>query len=194
MTPRYPRGAVLALLDDAFTPPTRAAWAERLAQPRVEVAASFTPEAFATLRAAAARLVPAPDGIDTDLAGALDRRLASGVGRGWRYDVLPADGAAYAAGLAALEASARAADGVGFEAATPERQDSLLGAVQRGAAPDWRGPDQRRWFELLLVELTELHVAHPAVQDAMGVAASADAPGWTRIGLGDREPREPAPL
>lgn len=194
MTPHYPRGAVLALVDSAFTPPTRAAWAARLAEPRVEVPAFFAPAAFATLRAAAARLVPAPAGIDTDLAGALDRRLAAGEGRGWRYDVLPADGDAHAAGLAALDATAQATVGTGFAPATLDRQDALLAAVQRGAAPAWSGPDQRRWFELLLVDLTELHVAHPAVQDAMGIAASADAPGWTRIGLGEREPREPEPL
>ncbi len=194
MTPHYPRGAVLALLDTAFTPPTRAAWIARLAQPCVATPAYFTPATFATLRAVAARLVPAPDGIDTDLAGALDRRLTSGEGRGWRYDVLPADGGAHAAGLAALDAIARATVGTGFAHATPDQQDVLLDTVQRGTTPAWSGPDQRRWFELLLVDLTELHVGHPAVQDAMGIAASADAPGWARIGLGEREPREPAPL
>lgn len=194
MTQRYPRAAVLTLLPTDFTPPTRAAWEARLAQPRVEQPAFFSPAAFATLRAAAARLVPGPRDIEPDLAGALDRRLASDERRGWRYDVLPSDGEAYTTGLAAIDETAEALFGIGFAAAAPEQQDALFRLVQCGAAPAWRGPDQRRWFELLLVDLTELHVAHPAVQDAMGIAASADAPGWTRIGLGDRELREPVPL
>ena len=48
--------------------------------------------------------------------------------------------------------------------------------------------DSRRWFEMLLVDVTEVHVPHPAVQVAMGHLGFADAAGWTAIGLNGHEP------
>lgn len=55
--------------------------------------------------------------------------------------------------------------------------------------------DQRlaRAFEELLAEGAEIFFAHPLAQDDLGYAGYADAHGWTRIGLGEREARDPAP-
>lgn len=192
--PAYPRGAVLGLLGTAaVSAPTRAAWAARLAEPVVATPRFFAAAAFATLRAVAARLVPAPDAVTLDLAGGLDQRLADGERPGWRYDMLPPDGEALVAGLEQLDGAARARDGTGFVQLEATRQDALLALVQRGELDRslWTAPDPARWFEILLVELVEIAVANPAYADAMGVAAYADVPGWQAIGLGDRETREP---
>lgn len=71
----------------------------------------------------------------------------------------------------------------------------MLLAVQRGeaAGETWRSLPPGRFFEELLAEATEVYVAHPLAQEAIGYADMADAPGWTRIGLDERETREPAP-
>ncbi|MBW3634848.1 MAG: GMC family oxidoreductase [Armatimonadetes bacterium] len=50
-----------------------------------------------------------------------------------------------------------------------------------------------RFFEELLAEATEHYYAHPLAQEEIGYAGFADAPGWKRIGLDERENREPAP-
>lgn len=189
----YPAGTVRALLStDAVTAPTRAALKERLARP-VAVAPRFlSDDAFATLRAACARLLPDPR---IDVAGPIDARLADGTGDGWRYDALPPDGEAYRRGLAGIDQAARDVFGDGFAALPPDGQDLVLVAVQGGtpAGEAWRGLPAGRFFEELLTEAAELYFAHPLAQEAIGYAGMADAPGWTRIGLDEREAREPVP-
>ena len=189
----YPAGTVRALLDtEAVTEPTRAALRARLAQPAVSAPAFLSETEFATLRAACARLLP---GADIDVAGPMDARLAGGGSDGWRYDALPADGEAYRRGLAGFDEAARVGFGAEFVSLPPDAQDAVLLAVQRGeaAGETWRSLPPVRFFEELLAEATETYFAHPLAQEAIGYAGMADAPGWTRIGLDEREPREPAP-
>lgn len=131
---------------------------------------------FATLAFACARLLPpgSPVGA-TSAAHAIDARLASGEGDGWRYDAMPPDGESYAFGLRALREAAMAEGAGGFGSLPTSRQDSLLRAASHGAA-EWATVDCQRWFEELLVEVTELHVAHPITQLQMGCDAFADVP------------------
>lgn len=193
----YPPGFVRALLDsEAVTEPTRAALRARLAQPVATAPAFLTETEFATLRVVCARLLPGegPCG-DIDVAGPIDARLAGGSGDGWRYDTLPPDGEAYRRGLAGIDEAAQAAFGVDFADLLPDAQDAVLRDVQRGTAAGdaWRSLPAARFFEELLAEATEAYFAHPLAQEAIGYAGMADAPGWTRIGLDEREEREPAP-
>jgi len=176
----YPAGSAAALIaSDHVAAPTRVALERRMAAvtgaPRW-----FDAAEFALLGAVCARLIV--DVPHVDIAGAIDARLADEIGDGWRYDVLPPDREAYRQGLRTVEATAGLMGGAAFADLAPDRQDLILTAVQKVA---------RRWFEELLAEATETAYAHPAVQAAIGYAGFADLPGWSAIGLDERDAREP---
>ena len=163
------------LASDRVTAPTRRVLLARLDAAPV-AARVLDPSAFATLTAAAARLVPLGGLQDrVDLAGRLDAQLAVGPGDGWRYAEAPSDLEAMRAGLAALDAHAGAS---GFAALAPERQDALLHAAQAGGE-GWP-PFAARWFEDLLAALCHLAYAHPLVQLDIGYDGMADAHGFQR--------------
>jgi len=189
----YPVGTVRALLrTDAVTPPTRKALEDRLAALPVAVPRFLDAAGFATLQAVCARLLP---GVSIDVAGPIDARLADGSGDGWRYDALPPDREAYRAGMAGFNEAAQALFGQGFAGLAPEDQDKVVQAVQDGSPPGaaWQRLPAARFFEELLAEATEVHFAHPLAQESIGYVGMADAPGWQRIGLNEREDREPSP-
>ena len=193
MTDEYPAGTVRALLQTpAVTEPTRKALEERLAAPVVTVPRFLDPAGFATLQAVCARLLP---GAGIDVAGPIDARLADGTGDGWRYDALPPDAEAYRVGMAGFDDAAQALFGQKFISLPPADQDKVVQAVQDGSPPGaaWERLPAARFFEELLAEATEVHFAHPLAQESIGYAGMADAPGWQRIGLNEREDREPAP-
>lgn len=50
-----------------------------------------------------------------------------------------------------------------------------------------------RFFEELLTEVVELAYSHVAVQEDIGYVGMADATGWTQLGLGVLDQREPRP-
>lgn len=196
--PRYPAGAVRALIETALVSPrTRDVLRGRLeALGRGPAVAPrfLDPRAFATLRAACDRLVAQGDRAEpVDLAGQIDARLAADAADGWRYDAMPPDGEAYRLGLRGLDDLARARFATAFAALDGARQDEILEDVQRGAVADgvWADLPPARFFEELLAEAAEDFYSDPLAQEEIGYAGMADAPGWTRIGLGEREPREP---
>ena len=178
------------LQGEHVSPPTRAALLSRLDAPLIAAPRFLTPAEFRTLRAACALLLP---DARIDVAGPMDARLAEGKSDGWRYDSMPDDGAATRAGLAGLDGASQALAGALFADAPPPVQDEVLTAVQAGTPPGpaWPMPPQR-FFEELLAEATEVFFAHPLAQERIGYVGMADRPGWTRIGLDEREDREPA--
>jgi len=178
------------LQGEHVSPATRAVLLDRLDAPPVRTPRFLTPAEFRTLQAACARLLP---DARVDVAGPMDARLAEGKSDGWRYDTMPDDRAAMRAGLAGLDGAAQALAGAAFAGADAPMQDRVLAAVQSGAPPGpaWALPPQR-FFEELLAEATEVFFAHPLAQERIGYAGMADRPGWTRIGLDEREDREPA--
>jgi len=184
----------LALRDllqgEHVSPPTRAVLLARLDAPPVAVPHFLTPAEFRTLQAVCARLLP---DARVDVAGPMDARLAEGKSDGWRYDVMPDDRAAMRAGVAGLDGASQAVAGAPFAEVPPAGQDKVLTAVQAGTPPGpaWPMPPQR-FFEELLAEATEVFFAHPLAQERIGYVGFADRPGWTRIGLNEREDREPA--
>lgn len=72
-------------------------------------------------------------------------------------------------------------------------QDAIIGQLVAGQAPgaNWQQLPQLRFVEELLAELTENYYAHPLAQEEIGYVGMADVPGWQRIGLNEREDREP---
>lgn len=198
MAPRYPAGTVRALLDtDHVSEATKAALQARLDRPDVREPAFLTADEFATLRAVCDRLIPQPDRAEPiDIAGEIDRRLASGASDGWRYDVLPADGAMYRAFLGGLEALARDRGVRGFLALNAASKDEILAKIHRGevSGEPWERLPAERCFEEVLAEVAESYYAHPLAQEEIGYVGMADLPAWTRIGLDERDEREPLPL
>ena len=193
--PRWPTGWALPLVaSDATTAPTRDALLARLG-PGPSDPRFFDADAFATLTAACARLVPS-DGLDApvDVAPDIDARLARGDGNGWRYATLPPDGQAFRLGLAALDAAAQSAHGTRFVDLDGAAQDAVLLDVQHARGDAFAGFDAARWFEDWIAEAAALFYAHPHAQESIGYAGYADSPGWTRIGIGERDDREPEHL
>ena len=192
----YPVGSVRTLLrTELLTPATRSVIEARL-QPAEETAPQFfSLDEFGALTAACIRLLPA----DSPLTGkqaahAIDTRLAEGHCDGWRYDSLPPDGDAYRKGLCALDESARL-DGFGHFGTLPaERQDEILATLARAESTGgaWKALDGKRFFEELLAEISECYMSDPLVQEQIGYAGMADAAGWQRISLDEREMWEPA--
>jgi len=196
MTSPYPDGTVRALLEtEHVSEATRQALQARLNAP------AYTPEflsaeAYELLRAVAACLFPQPDRAEPiELAPAVDRRLAEGLSDGWRYDTMPPDREAYRLGLGGINQSAEALYQRPFRALGPAEQAAVLQLVQEEKAPGeaWQTVPAGRFFEELLAELTELYYSNPLAQEEIGFAGQADLPGWTRIGLNEREAREPLP-
>jgi gluconate 2-dehydrogenase gamma chain len=205
----YPSGTVRRLLQsDLVTPRTREVLESRIAAYEEGGGTGsrfFNAEEFRTLKAVCDRLIPQPDHEHpVDLAGTIDQRLADGKTNGWRYDDMPADGAAYREAMRGLDETARAmfrgaigANGATrFDSLTAPRQDAVLAAVQSGAARGaaWKTMSAPRFFEELLAEATECYYSHPVGADEIGFAGFADAHGWQRIGLNQLEPFEPRAL
>ena len=193
--PVYPSGTVRALLaTEHVSAATRAAVQARL-DASAYVPQFLAPESFALLEAVAARLLPQPDRPDAPiaLASAVDQRLAEGRADGWRYDALPPDRETYRLGLGGLQEIARALFQADFMTLRPEQQDAVVQALASGTPPGatWQTLDATRFFEELLAEITETYYAHPLAQEEIGYVGLADLPAWTRIGLNEKEDREP---
>ncbi|GAC1375367.1 MAG: hypothetical protein NVSMB30_19330 [Hymenobacter sp.] len=197
--PEYPSGTVRALLGtEHVSAATRAAVQARLDAPTAYAPRFLAPETFALLEALAARLLPQPDrpAGPIPLAPAVDQRLAEGRADGWRYDVLPPDREAYRLGLGGVQEIAQALFQADFTALPADQQDAVVRALAGGQppGPSWATLDAGRFFEELLAELTETYYAHPLAQEEIGYAGLADLPAWTKIGLNEKEAREPEEL
>lgn len=188
MSPSTPRFRHLAG-ENLLTAPTLAVLQAReertTGEPR-----HFAPEAFATFVALIARLKPLVERPTArEIALRIDARLAERKGDGWRYDAMPPDGEAMVAGLAALEAEARADGSPAF--AEMNDPDSLIRKVQKGETRLQWGLPPKRFLEDLLAEVVSHAYAQPEAQDSIGYDGYADAQGWSHLEIGDaREPWE----
>lgn len=197
VAPTYPEGTARKLLmTDLVTPRTRAVLAARLEAPREPQPRVLGNAEYATLRAACGRLIPQDERAKPiDLAGEIERRLARGESKGWRYDVMPPDLDAFRHGLRGVDESARAMFGAPFAALENGSQEEVLRAVQRGEAPGvtWNDLPASRFFEELLAETVEIYYSHPLAYDEIGYVGYADARGWQAVGLNRLAPHEPRP-
>ena len=193
----YPRGTVHALLESAFvTTPTRRAIAQRSARDHAGKPLFLTPQELAILRAVCSRLVPTDELPDhTDIAGEIDDRLHRGAGDGWRYADLPRDTDAYRLGLRGMSEQAMHVFPRTFVTLNTHEQDTVLNDVQRGRAgvAAFDTMSGARFLEKLLTEVVELAYSHVAVQEDISYVGMADATGWTQLGLGVLDQREPRP-
>ncbi|MBC6991323.1 gluconate 2-dehydrogenase subunit 3 family protein [Hymenobacter sp. BT491] len=190
----YPEGTVRALLaTELVTEATRAALLARL-EPVVHEPAYFDAATYELLRTVCARIFPQPDREEPiELAIAIDKRLLEGRSDGWRYDALPPDRETYRLGLGGIQESAQAMYQQDFTGLSDQQKDAVIQAIQEARAPGaiWETLPAERFFEEMLAEMTELYYAHPLAQEEIGYVGMADVPGWSRIELGELEPREP---
>lgn len=199
MTSYYPEGTVRALLDtDAVTEVTRRVLIERLNTPPREPT-FFSTQECALLQAVCDRLIPQGDRQPrVDIAGGIDQRLSTDRSNGWRYDDMPPDRDAFKQGLQGIDQSAVALFGHPFQQLSGEQQDTVLKAIQTMEASSgdlpgavWQSLPADRFFEELLAESVENYYSHPLAQEEIGYVGMADVPTWQRIGLNEREDREP---
>ncbi|MET4075677.1 gluconate 2-dehydrogenase subunit 3 family protein [Hymenobacter sp. UYCo722] len=196
--PTYPPGTVRALLATPHvSEATRAALQARLDAPAYEPQ-FLAPETYALLEAVAARLFPQPDRPDNPiaLAPSVDQRLTEGRADGWRYDALPPDREAYRLGLGGIQEIAQGLFQADFMGLNAEQQHAVIQALAEGtpSGTAWETLDASRFFEEMLAELTETYYAHPLAQEEIGYVGMADLPKWSKIGLNEKEEREPSPL
>lgn len=126
---------------------------------------------LANLRALIDRLIPPDEFAGGWEAGAGDYLLRQLAG-----DLRPIL-SVYQAGLDALDAEARAAGAAGFAELPPERQDQLLGAVERGAvAAEWP-IDPAEFFRSAVAHAAEGFYSDPAN------GGNRDMVAWRMIGF-----------
>lgn len=153
----------------------------------------FAPETYQLFVAVAARLFPQPERpMPIPLIMTVDKRLAEGRSDGWRYDALPPDREAYRLGLGGIEQIAHSLFQQAFEQLATAQQDAVIESLASGTPPGeiWQSLNATRFFEEMLAELTAVYYAHPWAQDEIGYTGYADLPGWTKIGLNEKEARE----
>ena len=99
----------------------------------------------------------------------------------------------HVAGIAGIEQASAALFGRGFTHLSDPEQDSVLLAVQRGAAAGsvWAAIDAALYFEELLALVVDIYYAHPLASEEIGCVSMADGHGWQAIGLDEREAHEP---
>ena len=166
----------------------------------------FSGTEFVTLQALIEHVLPQRDSPRIDIAARLARQLESAMGDGWRAALLPPDAEAYRGGLQTLEHYARAAYGVPYAALADGQAHAILEAIASGIRVA-HGPGSadavlgvlqaQAWFADLRADVVRIFVAHPETLARLGYSGFANggngAPksGFTRVGLGEREPWEP---
>lgn len=157
----------------------------------------FTPEEGARLKAVLERLAPQDDR-DAEhripLLAAIDERLASGRGNGYRYEDMPPDGEAYRLGLEGIDAIAMYLHGHLFLTLRAVEQDEVLLTIHDARPPTgmeiWRRMPPDRFWRLILNDALEAYYAHPFAWDEIGFGGPAYPRGYMRLLHGDPEPWE----
>jgi gluconate 2-dehydrogenase gamma chain len=188
-----PRTVRSLLHTDAVTPVTAKALNDRV-QKAETVPRFFDEYTYHLLTIVCDRLLDQPtENRMVNIAAFIDERLAAGVTDGWRYDHMPADGEMYGKGLKGIDETAKSMFGALFIQLMKEKQIAVLQAIQNGNAVGilWKQMSSITFFEELLAEATEVFYAHPLVQEEMGYVGMADAHGWQKIGLNEKEAVEP---
>ncbi len=184
-TTKLPADFAALLESQRVSAATRKALERKLEKPKKS--GYFNEAQLQTLAAVAARLLPQDsNGPTVDLPLKLDEQLAGGVGKGWRYEILPPDEVLFKNGMDAIENAVEK----DFSLLSSEKQDAFLESLQKGEAQnmDWPAEVQKRFFEELLAALTGIFYSHPIGRAEMGDRSFADLPDWQSIGLNEVEP------
>ena len=197
MEQNYRAGTVMALLQtDYVTPITRQALNKRMACV-AEAPLFFDATAFELLSIICDRLI-AQDSQDqiVNIAYFIDQRLNANTCDGWRYNNMPPDHKMYLDGLKGINETSTLSFKAPFIQLSKDQQLELLQSLQKGTAEGavWKEMPSKLFFEELLAEATEIFYSYPLVQEEIGYVGMADAKGWTKIGLNERDGIEPLAL
>lgn len=198
-TGRYPGYDVLSKRDTpSWNDKTREVIDARLA---VEAHPLFLCEdEWRTLQALCDRVMPQPAGASrVPLAAYVDRQLAAGRTKGYRFADMPQPAEAWNRGLAALDEAARREQDRPFAQLTHADQDVLLRQMAEGSlqADALRGmPAKTFWTSHVIHDVCGAYYAHPQAWSELGWGGPASPRGYVRLGLDRRdhwEPEEGAP-
>lgn len=192
---RFPGYDVLARRDTpSWDATTRGVIDRRLQTPRTP--RFLSPDEWAVANALCRRILPQDAPGAVPLVALLDAKLLEDHGGGFREADMPYMREAWQAGLAGLEAEARAAHGgLGFAALTAGQQDALLTSMQDGRLdPErWHGMNPRTFFERrVLVDVPPLFYSQPAAWNELGFGGPASPRGYVRLDGERRDPWEAA--
>ena len=195
----YPTGTVAGLLPtDHVKPLTASVLKSRMDSLNSYAPSFFNDIEFKLLGVVCNLLIPQGNNSSgqVNLAALFDKRMASGQGKGWRYDVLPPDKELFKGGLEGIEQSALEMYQERFIFLSYKKQHEVLSFVQSGEAKGdtWKHIPSALFFRELLASLTELYYSHPIAKDDIGEVAYADGLGWNKLGLNQHEVFEPLPL
>jgi len=198
MAERYPGYDVMAKRDTpSWNAQTRRVIDARLAIP--DRPRFFVRDEWVTLRAVCERIVPQPPQHrgrrPIPVAALVDHKLTTNLRDGYRNAALPPLQEAWRRGLAALDAEARQAHGVGFAELDGAAQDALLQAAEAGRLrhPAWGGMPSDVFFKArLLRDIVHAYYAHPTAWSEIGFGGPASPRGYVRMGFDRRDPWEAA--
>jgi hypothetical protein len=158
----------------------------------------FSAEEFALVQAAAARIVPQPKTRPPiPVAILVDHQLDCDQGDGYRQPGMPRLRDAWRLGLQALNAEARQAHGVPFDALAAADQDALLRSMQAGElkSPAWGDMPPAGFFKTRLAhDIVHAYYAHPTAWNEIGWGGPASPRGYVRMGYDERDPWEAAEI
>jgi hypothetical protein len=128
------------------------------------------------------------------LAAYVDRQLASGKLKGFRFKDMPQPVDAWKRGLAALDEAATRDKGQPFAALDATTQDALLARVKDGTleAEAFQGmPAATFWSQHVIHDIVGAYYAHPTAWNEIGWAGPASPRGYVRLDNDRRDPWEP---
>jgi Gluconate 2-dehydrogenase subunit 3 len=120
---------------------------------------------------------------------AVDERLASRRGDGFRYDDLPEDPETWRCSVWALEAAAREKSGRGFAELERDQQRDLIEDV-RLSDGTWQGLPAAHLFKVWIRYACAAFYSHPWTWNEIGFGGPAYPRGYKHLALGGREPWE----
>ena len=149
-----------------------------------------------TLEALCERVLPQPEARSRiPLAAYVDRQLASGKLKGYRFANMPQPPQAWKRGLAALDEVAMREQGRPFAHLTRADQDALLQQMAGGtleAAALEGMPSDTFWTSHVIHDVAGAYYAHPMAWNEIGWGGPASPRGYVRLGLNRRDAWEPA--
>jgi hypothetical protein len=192
---RFPGYDVLAKRHTpSWNEQTRRVIDARLAVPREPN--FFTAEEYATVEAIASRIVPQPrDRPPIPVAALVDHKLHLDQQDGYRQAGMPREREAWKQGLAAVEAEAKRAHGMGFVALHAAEKDALLKAMQQGTLKDpaWGSIPPKTFFSHRMAhDIVFAYYSHPTAWNEIGWGGPASPRGYVRTGYDKRDPWEAA--
>lgn len=193
-TGRYPGYDVLSKRDTpSWNDKTREVIDARLA---VDARPLFlSADEWRTLQALCDRVMPQPDRRPrVPLAAYVDRQLATGKTKGYRFADMPQPAEAWKRALAALDEAAQREQGRPFAQLTGADQDAMLQRMVDGtfAAEALRGmPAKTFWTVHVIHDVCGAYYAHPQAWNEMGWGGPASPRGYVRLDLDRRDHWEP---